>query len=197
MTDITTTFDTLPYDLQNKIMDMKNDIELQEELAELKRTPSHIDLPFINEYPIIKCPSRISIDIQFVNLMRSSGPYFEQDYINVIHYMLKIDIPPTTASQVHTAAQIYTTKIKKFINKDLGISDDMQQDIIMYRMLNKARNIRLSLHKDFHSIYNAYHQLFVKELKTSKDITLRFGLVRLRTNPPVWGPLNEKIDWFH
>lgn len=170
-------FDILPYHLQDKIMDMKNKIEIDEELSELIREPSHIDLPFIKEYPIVQYPSRISNDIKFVNFMQNFGGYCRDDYYNVTRNILCINVhdmfrdfeSPTTENKL---ISLYKETIEKYLEDMLGITNEIERQVIMYRMLNKVRNIRVSYSPEYNRICEAYVELFTKE---SKPLVLRYG----------------------
>ena len=166
-------FDTLPIHLQETIMDMKNNIEIQEELIELKQTPSHQDLPFINEYPLINCKSRICVDIRYVNFMKKHGSYGEIDFINVFQCMLKIKVP--TPNQSRSILKHYEDHIILYLKTDLGIVDEFEQQVIMYRLLNKVRNTRVALLTEYHFIHRSYTKLFDEESKKINQSLLRFG----------------------
>ena len=154
-------------------MDMKHAIEIDEEITELTRTPSHIDLPLIKAYPIVSHPSRIMNDIRFVNFMKRYGDYLFNDYINVIQLILSIEVvvheSQTAEMNIITMCQ---DAIDEYLENSLGIADEKERRLVMYRLLNKARDTRVSYLAEYNTIWKAYVKLFDQEPKPPK---LRYG----------------------
>jgi hypothetical protein len=152
---------------------MKENMEVEDELNELKRVPSHHDLPLLEQYPLVKCTYRLSLDIRFVNFMKKHAEYHN----HVCQYIIKQNIRVSHDRSILDRISIFKNCIKLYIKNDLGIEKDEENELILYIMLDRALNTRIAIMQEYHNLCTDYNRMFESSSNhiIFKKIVLRFG----------------------
>ena len=168
-------FDTLPVEIVDKIIDMKQSIENEDELKALRRPVDHTDLPLLNEFTFMKHMERMDIDNEYLNLfkerqlllmfLRASETVILTFSKDTVVYLVKWVVfsgnhnPYDTDSLKNIVDERLELMCELFSSK-FGITNPVESEIVVRRLIKKQ--IMKEYTRPIQNVVQKYKKLFDK-----------------------------------